>query len=180
MKKEWTTVEVLRHARHDWLNKLQLIKGNLSLNKIERVQEIITEIVIESQNEAKLSNLMLPHFSALILTHNWEENAFQLNFEVMDHQNQYKFMDDLLLTDWTKSFFTILNKIVKPLYENHLSITIEPQQSGLRFFFDFSGIIVEMEEINQFLKSTPVGIKVERSDISEREFTIEVFADCEL
>ena len=36
MRKEWDTIEVLKHARHDWLNKLQLIKGNLSLIKIDQ------------------------------------------------------------------------------------------------------------------------------------------------
>ena len=47
IEKEWNTVEVLRHARHDWLNKLQLIKGNLDLNELDRAKEIINEIVIE-------------------------------------------------------------------------------------------------------------------------------------
>ena len=38
IKKEWNTVDVLRQVRHDWLNKLQLIKGNLDLNKMERYE----------------------------------------------------------------------------------------------------------------------------------------------
>ena len=28
------TIEVLRHSRHDWLNKLQLIKGILGFKRI--------------------------------------------------------------------------------------------------------------------------------------------------
>ena len=67
MKKEWNTIELLRHVRHDWLNKLQLIKGNLDLNKIDRAKEIIDEIVIEAQNETKLSNLHFPNFTLLLL-----------------------------------------------------------------------------------------------------------------
>ena len=29
--KKLDDVEVLRHSRHDWLNKIQLIKGNLRI-----------------------------------------------------------------------------------------------------------------------------------------------------
>ncbi|MCD8502937.1 MAG: Spo0B domain-containing protein [Bacillaceae bacterium] len=35
MKKDWDDVlSVLKHSRHDWLNMVQLIKGNLALKKI--------------------------------------------------------------------------------------------------------------------------------------------------
>lgn len=32
-------IHLLGHSRHDWMNKLQLIKGNLSLQKYDRVFE---------------------------------------------------------------------------------------------------------------------------------------------
>lgn len=48
MKKEWDVVEVLKYARHDWLNKIQLIKGNLALNRVDRANDIINTIVNES------------------------------------------------------------------------------------------------------------------------------------
>ena len=54
MDKNWTTIETLRQTRHDWLNRIQIIKGNLELNKIDRVKGIIDEIIIETQNEARL------------------------------------------------------------------------------------------------------------------------------
>ncbi len=34
MEKEKELLEILRHTRHDWLNVMQLIKGNLTLKKI--------------------------------------------------------------------------------------------------------------------------------------------------
>jgi stage 0 sporulation protein B (sporulation initiation phosphotransferase) len=76
MKKEWNIIEVLRHSRHDWLNKLQLIKGNLDLNRIDRAKAIIDEIVIETQHETKLSNLHIPLFASLLIRANWESNIF--------------------------------------------------------------------------------------------------------
>ncbi|WP_082892657.1 Spo0B domain-containing protein [Rossellomorea aquimaris] len=35
MRENWGVVEALRHARHDWMNDLQLIKGNLDLNRLD-------------------------------------------------------------------------------------------------------------------------------------------------
>lgn len=48
MDKNWTTIETLRQTRHDWLNKIQIIKGNLELNRIDRVKGIIDEIIVET------------------------------------------------------------------------------------------------------------------------------------
>ncbi len=173
MKKEWNTVEVLRHVRHDWLNKLQLIKGNIDLNKMDRVKEIIGEIVVEAQHETKLSNLNLPHFTSLLLLHNWEMESFKLEFEVID---DYKrgILDDNELTQWTSTFFTILNESIKSYYDNHLILTIEQQQDGLRFFFDFCGIIENKESLEPFLHNTSFGIDVIQFDMNERELTLEV------
>ncbi|MGM2794016.1 Spo0B domain-containing protein, partial [Bacillus cereus group sp. BC91] len=65
-------IYLLSRSRHDWMNKLQLIKGNLTLEKYDRVFEIIEEMVIEAQHESKLSNLKIPQLAYYFLTFNWE------------------------------------------------------------------------------------------------------------
>lgn len=104
MEKDWNMIEVLRHARHDWLNKIQLIKGNLSLNKTDRAKEIIDEIVVEAQQEARLSNMNLPGFASLLLTYNWENHYLQLEYEVLDDPIAGR-LDDSVLSEWTGSFW---------------------------------------------------------------------------
>lgn len=174
MKKEWDIVEVLRHSRHDWLNRLQLIKGNLDLGRIERVKEIIDHIVIEAQQESKLSNLHTPMFATLLLKSNWENYLFQLEYEVLEEQNTLK-IDDLCLSTWTNDFFECLNSAIEPFQEHHLSITIEPQNDGARFFFDFSGIIIRKERIEQFLaKPIKTDWLIEVKEFSLHEFALEV------
>ena len=172
--KEWNTVEVLRHARHDWLNQMQLIKGNLDLNKLDRVREIINEIVIEAQNESKLSNLNSPQFATLLLTTRWENYSFEFEFQVID-ELKCGSIDDVELEKFTKQFFVLLNESIQRFGENHLIVTIETMQQGSRFFFDFSGIIERKDLIEQFLQSINVGITVERFYISETEMVLEVF-----
>jgi stage 0 sporulation protein B (sporulation initiation phosphotransferase) len=174
MEKEWNIIEVLRHSRHDWLNKLQIIKGNLDLNRIDRAKAIIDEIVIEAQHETKLSNLQIPVFAELLLKANWNNYIFRLEYEVLQDAHLLK-IDENGLTNWTNAFFDVLNTAIGPFGENLLVITIDPQNDSSRFFFDFSGIIKKKERIEQFLSGSNVyGFAVEVKEFSESELAIEV------
>jgi stage 0 sporulation protein B (sporulation initiation phosphotransferase) len=172
MDKEWDIVEVLRHSRHDWLNRLQLIKGNLDLNRIDRAREYINEIVIEAQHESNLSNFHMPRFASLLLKSNWESHLFQLEYEVLTDFQAVK-INDNSLSNWTKSFFLCLDQAIEAFQENHLSITIQPQSDGVRFFFDFSGIRIKKELIEQFLFASEIDVNVK--EFSESELGLEVF-----
>ncbi|WP_449620029.1 Spo0B C-terminal domain-containing protein [Robertmurraya sp. Marseille-Q9965] len=176
MKKDWDTVELLRHTRHDWLNKIQLIKGNLSLNKIDRVKEIINEIVDETRQETKLSNLNIPQFAALLLTYNWESHSIHLEFEIIEdiHGSTSSYINDELLANWTIAFLEGLNKCIKAFHENHLSVTIERQSSGIGFFFDFRGIITDIKQVQLFLQQQS-SIENKVHELSEQELSLEVF-----
>jgi len=176
MRKDWSTVEVLAHARHDWLNKIQLIKGNLALNKTERVKQIIDEIVIETQQEAKLSNLKIPRFASLLLTANWEAHSFQLEYEVVHESGVILSLDDHLLSEWTSSFFECLHTAVDEIHENNLAVSVETQKNGIRFFFDFSGIIKDKNKLQQFLDANhnnQLTIKV--LEFSQQELALDTF-----
>jgi stage 0 sporulation protein B (sporulation initiation phosphotransferase) len=174
MEKQWDIIEVLRHSRHDWLNRLQIIKGNLDLNRIDRAKEVINEIIIETQHETKLSNLQLPQFAALLLKTNWENPSFKLDYEVFEDSTSF-LINDSVLTNWTKDFFSCLNKSVEAFHENHLSITIEPELDGARFFFDFSGIIINKELITKFLEAGAEVLDITVGEFSENELAIEMF-----
>jgi stage 0 sporulation protein B (sporulation initiation phosphotransferase) len=175
MKKEWDTLSVLRHARHDWLNKIQLIKGNLALDKVERVKEIIDEIIIEARQESKLTNLNLPQFASSLLTCNWENHSFQIEYEVTDSQNIHS-LDDQLLASWTEELFTSLDESIEKFQENYLSVTIDPGEDGIRFFFDFSGIITDNTSLMSFLeRAVAPSMTVQVGAATEDELSIEVF-----
>ncbi|MGN7177280.1 sporulation protein [Paenibacillus sp. FSL R5-0490] len=174
MEKDWNMIEVLRHARHDWLNKIQLIKGNLSLNKIDRAKEIIDEIVVEAQQEARLSNLNLPGFASLLLTYNWENHYFLLEYEVLDDPIAGR-LDDSVLSEWTGSFLAILDSSVKPYHDNHLSVSIRHEKEGARFFFDFSGILTDMDQLEKFFKKKNTVITAAVQELAEEELALELF-----
>lgn len=176
MKKEWDIVEVLRHSRHDWLNKLQLIKGNLDLNRIDRAKAIIDEIVIEAQNETKLSNLHLPVFASILMKANWESHFFQVEYEIIQDADALR-INEYELASWTSMFFDSLNSAVAMYEENHLTITIVPLEEGARFFFEFRGIINKKERIEQFLADAArFTIDMKVKEFSEHELALEIFS----
>ncbi|WP_251549359.1 sporulation initiation phosphotransferase B [Neobacillus muris] len=175
MEKQWDIIEVLRHSRHDWLNKLQLIKGNIDLNRIDRAKAVIDKIVIEAQHETKLSNLGVPHFASLLLKTNWESRSFVLEYEVFEDHDSAR-INDVDLTKWSGLLFSCLDQAVDVYQENHLSITIDPQAEGIRFFFDFSGIIRNSELIEKFLAEPKEHeLDVSIKEFSENELALEVF-----
>lgn len=157
MEKEWTTVEILRHSRHDWLNKIQLIKGNLELSKPDRVKAIIDDIIIVAQHEAKISSIDMPKFSELLLTANWTYSVFQSEFEVIDLVQGTSVLDQMMY-DWTKNFFQILEEQLDTYCENRLSINIDKNVSTdlIRFSFDIQGKIKDVSSIVEFLQNSLV------------------------
>lgn len=168
--KQWETIELLKHSRHDWLNKIQLIKGYLDLNQLEEVKRILNEVLIETKNFTHLDRLNLPMFATLLYTHNWSSTSFFLDFEVEEGISIS--IDDQLLALWTSSFFFTLEKCIQPFSTNHLSITIGSCNEGKCFYFDYSGTIVDKEQLISFCKTSELKDKLNVLDINDREFTI--------
>lgn len=173
MGKEWNAVEILRHSRHDWLNKLQLIKGNLALERLDRVNEIIEEIIMDTKNESKLTNLKTPQLAALLMLFNWEEQHFFLEFEVLgDERNLSNFDKDI--TAWCYDFLTKINKVIKPFAENHLILSIQLSEEEIRFIFDFRGIIEDKSKMLNYLEDRRNGalIQVLEYEVHNEEMVV--------
>jgi stage 0 sporulation protein B (sporulation initiation phosphotransferase) len=151
MEKRWTIVDALRHSRHDWLNKIQLIKGNLALNKLERVHEFIEEIIMSAQNEAKLTNLQANEFAELLMTYHWETHSIFLEYEVLGEQVNLSAYDQPLAR-WCRHFLRKLEECSAPDVENYLTITIDLTDKNAQLFFDFRGSIIKPEAMINWLK----------------------------
>nr|WP_279326567.1 Spo0B C-terminal domain-containing protein [Bacillus kexueae] len=166
----WSIVELLSHSRHDWMNKLQLLKGNLALKKYERAKEIIDEIVMEAQHESKLCNLHMKRFAEYILTHNWRNPVFPVEFVVLGEAMRLTNLDDQI-TNWTEVFFNRIEKAVEPNHEHEMIITIETdRKEDIRFVFQFHGILHDRGELLSFLNektNMPLNVHVIKNESSE-------------
>lgn len=154
MDKNWTTIETLRQTRHDWLNKIQIIKGNLELNRIDRVKGIIDEIIVETQNEARLSSLNLPKFTEMLLTSNWNNGLFYCEYEIIDVFEGSTEMDGLMYR-WTNDFFKILDKNLDPFFENILAVSMcKKEVSDMHCTFHMQGRFIDQSPVIEFLESS--------------------------
>ncbi|WP_170007803.1 Spo0B C-terminal domain-containing protein [Bacillus fonticola] len=139
MNDERQLIDVLQNTRHDWLNKLQLIKGNLALERPERVKEIIDEIVIEARQETQLSNLGVPKFAAKLLTFSWSQHAFTIEYDIMGAGILPEQVDGAL-SAWFAKLFETIDETVDKSVENHLSVTIDlTDEEQIQFLFDLRG-----------------------------------------
>ncbi len=176
MKEEWSIIQILRHSRHDWLNVMQLIKGNLVLQKYDRIEEIIQEVIYQTQHESKLSNLNIPFFASKILVMNWEkENHFQIGFEVIGESRNLASFEGSLL-NLLDQLIISLNQSCDHYGENHLQLTIELFEDELpRLTFDFHGRLIDRANIKKMFGNTKnwnEKLELSEFEINEKEFYI--------
>jgi stage 0 sporulation protein B (sporulation initiation phosphotransferase) len=175
MSGNWSVVEALRHARHDWMNDLQLIKGNLDLNRVDKAKQIIEEMVLKAQNESKLSSLKLPNFIEWMMTYNWGKHSVQLEFEVLHIDSGYH-LEEKVLLKWCQTFLNKIEEMVEPYAENRLSLSISVFQKEICFIFDFTGILNNKNELEDWLskQKDQTSIELEVEDLQKEGFVFQV------
>ncbi|MEC0493137.1 sporulation initiation phosphotransferase B [Bacillus glycinifermentans] len=168
-------IHLLSHSRHDWMNKLQLIKGNLTLKKYDRVFEIIDEVVIEAQHESKLSNLKISRFAYDLLTFNWTAHSLTLEYEVIGEVRDLSAYDEKLVI-LIRKLFRIFDDCVSKESENHLTVTLQTDgpEGSLVIYLDFHGVLTELIGFEEFHKSPEDFYEIRRLDVSERECLAEI------
>ncbi|MFS0786163.1 Spo0B domain-containing protein [Shouchella sp. 1P09AA] len=82
MKGDKEIIKVLSSIRHDWLNVMQLIKGNVALGYYDRVDTIIDDAVFQTANESRLCSLDLPKTAVTILEKKYSQMNHVLDIEV--------------------------------------------------------------------------------------------------
>lgn len=160
----WTIIKTLQHARHDWMNHIQVIKGYIALGKIEEAERVIEQAVMQAKQEAHLCNLSLPELATMLIIFNWEAHAFQLEYEVLDMSVRTE-ADDKDLVKWMSELFSLIESCIEVYADNRLSLSIEKAEEGIRFFFEFSGIIKDAEELTKKLTEVLGGPDVKQFKI---------------
>ncbi|MGD6816703.1 Spo0B C-terminal domain-containing protein [Metabacillus sp. 84] len=168
--KNWNMVEAISHYRHDWMNRLQLIKGNLSLEKYERVNEIMEEIIIEAQQESKLCNLKAPELAERLISFGWDRHSFSLEYEIIGDTFHLSSIDKWL-SAWYGDFFRLLDRCVSEKSDNQLVITMEmfEEMGQVRFFLDFHGMLKETAGLHTYFQ------KLKKNQLSELTISAEEF-----
>ncbi|MDD4169939.1 MAG: Spo0B domain-containing protein [Desulfotomaculaceae bacterium] len=80
-------VEIVQVQRHDFLNHLQVISGLLQLNKVERVQEYISQVSMEIARLSKTSQVKIPAVTLALLSSLNEAAKYQIDIELIINSN---------------------------------------------------------------------------------------------
>ncbi|KXI34335.1 MULTISPECIES: sporulation initiation phosphotransferase B [Bacillus] len=168
-------IDLLSRSRHDWMNKLQLIKGNLTLEKYDRVFEIIEEMVIEAQHESKLSNLKIPQLAYYFLTFNWESHFITLEYEVLGETRDLSAYESQLLTV-SQELFSIFDQSVCQKTENHLTVTFQTdhEENDVILYFDFKGKLTSLDALNAFHDANYPCMSITQFHVTPHESMIEL------
>lgn len=159
---EW--IQIFGSIRHDWLNVLQLIKGNMALGNEERVMAVIQEAVEQTANESRLCSLGMPKTTLLLLEQKWKPTQHPLDIEVDGELFPLTNYDDLLYACFA-CFFNNYNKVVD---------AEESEKTTISFTFFDEKCLIELSYDNDLSESAfhecladmPPAIKVE---LLERE-----------
>ena len=97
-----TVAQSLRHARHDFLNELQMIKLNLDLGRTDRAQALIRTYAEAAMHQSRLSALSMPETEEWLLTAGWRFPELRLAVfcEAMRAPREL----DAALSKWLETF----------------------------------------------------------------------------
>jgi len=75
-------VKMFRHYRHDLLNDLQLVHGYASMGNMDKMKEMIQNILKKSEEERKLNQLNCPHFTLWLMNFNSTYENIRLTYSI--------------------------------------------------------------------------------------------------
>lgn len=169
--KEWESLELLRHSRHDWLNDIQLIKAQLAMQRVAEAEEVIEEVTRRAHNESKLTNLHIPKVAERLLTFNWQEHFYRLQVEVIGPERDLSPCDQDLVV-FLEQLFEKVDDGVDKLQESHLLLTLLLNEEGNFLTVDFSGRLNETKAWDEHWIDNDFAVC--EYDINEDQFILTV------
>lgn len=142
-------LNILRHSRHDWMNIVQVIKGNLQLDRKDRVYDILNEVTRRAEHEAKLSDLNTPDLAYTLITFNWQWQKFHLDIEMIGKPIDCARHEKCWLKFFSH-FFEKLNEQSDSTTDPTLLVSFHLQEKPY-IEFDFQGGIEDMQNMQNWL-----------------------------
>ncbi len=127
-EKPFSVNDALRHARHDFLNQMQLIKMNMDLARLDEAREVIASYTEKCKVFYELSKLQLPKTSEWLQTANWRFPGFQVEVGT-EITMPYKTELDISIRDSLELFTKFLEPKLNPYFEHELRVWIESTEN---------------------------------------------------
>ncbi|WP_050181234.1 Spo0B C-terminal domain-containing protein [Domibacillus robiginosus] len=151
---KWTLLNTLRHARHDWMNDIQIVKGYLSLNKIDAAARAADHIILKAVQESRLCNLGMPGMAELFITFNWSQHLFRLEYE-LDEPITSGQADDQTVYSFFNRLFALLEQHVEEFNEHELFVRFFEKQESLVARIEWIGKVSNRSQLLNKIEEIP-------------------------
>lgn len=132
-----TVAQALRHARHDFLNELQLIQMKLDLGREQEVQSIIRSHAEAAVRLGRLSALQMPATENWLLTAEWRFPDFRFHLECFAENGAGT--KDGAFAYWLEHFFNGLEPRMDMAAATSCRTELNEQQSVFEITLELDG-----------------------------------------
>ncbi|HSJ36940.1 MAG TPA: Spo0B domain-containing protein [Planococcus sp. (in: firmicutes)] len=137
MDNQVTVAQALRHARHDFLNELQLIGMKLDLGRGQEVQSIIRSHAEAAVQLNRLATLGMLSTENWLLTAEWRFPEFRFHLECFAEKGAGT--KDEAFADWLERFFSGLEPRTDIAAATSCRTELNEQQSAFEIGLELDG-----------------------------------------
>lgn len=144
--KNTEVVHLLKHYRHDIMNHLQVIKGYASMNKIDKVNNKLNQLVSLLNEESKLMNLNAPNLYLWIMQFNTIHANMRLSYTVNIDRGNLADIENQLLSR-VQEVIDLIKKFGQDAELYDLEFIFSNTHKDIVLFILIDGFIKEKREL---------------------------------
>ena len=137
MKNPVTVAQALRHARHDFLNELQLIQMKLDLGREQEVKSIIRSHAEAAVQFSRLSTLGMPDTEEWLVTADWRFPEFHFHLECLAEKGAVRV--DGAIAEWLELLFIHMKLDRDAPAENSCRVILKEGQHVFELELEMNG-----------------------------------------
>ncbi len=173
MQEEWDVVEILKKVRHDSLNHIQIVKGYLALEKIDKAKEALDHWTDRLRKESALSGLKGEKLPVLLLTYPYRQWPVRLEYELIGDGKSLR-IEEERLAEWLENFLRKLNRSASWERENVLTLEMHFREKETYFSFLFSGSLNDPSFLKEIEQATEEPLYIDHAEDGRNRFSFEL------
>lgn len=144
-------IKLMNHQRHDWLNHIQVLLGQLSLKNYDACKNYLYTLVDRLNNEGQVLKLGNPDFILYLLTYSVRYPSIQFEIEIpspVDLEKRGITREELeLVMEWNELYgrYVLMGNEELP----SLLLRISSDKERVVFEFDLAGVFLWQECMSQ-------------------------------
>jgi sensor histidine kinase regulating citrate/malate metabolism len=171
-------VGVLSHARHQWMNELQLLYGYLQLQKWDKLKPAVERIKAKALQESYVSRLGVAELTTYLLTFESGGKSMTLDIELSEEVDLRKLgLDADQLAECVRCLVAVFDASAMETSDgsNGLCVEITRLERELAVEFVFSGFYDKealRQTVGRVLQRYAAAVELEEDEYDEQRATV--------